>query len=131
MNPLFADTFYFLALLNSSDPAHRKAVGFDVERPQLITTRWVLMEVADALSAPQNRQLFLHLLKTLEHAADVNIIHSDKLFHPAVDLFTRRPDKEWSLTDCASFVVMNDLRLRDALSADRHFEQAGFRSLLR
>lgn len=47
-----------------------------------------------------------------------------------MDLYRARPDKEWSLTDCTSFVVMNECGLTDALTGDRHFEQAGFKALL-
>jgi predicted nucleic acid-binding protein len=47
------------------------------------------------------------------------------------DLYAARLDKQWSLTDCVSFEVMRDMRLTDALASDHHFEQAGFRALLR
>jgi predicted nucleic acid-binding protein len=53
------------------------------------------------------------------------------LFARGLDLFAKRPDKHWSLTDCTSFVVMTDQKLTDALTADEHFEQAGFRTLLK
>jgi len=55
---------------------------------------------------------------------------SARLFDAALDLYQRRPDKDWGLTDCASFVVMSDRKLTDALTADEHFRQAGFRPLL-
>jgi len=51
--------------------------------------------------------------------------------HGGLELYARRPDKSWSLTDCISFVVMTDRGLTEALTGDHHFEQAGFRALLR
>ncbi len=131
MNAVFADTFYFLALINDRDAAHPRALQFDAARP-LITTAWVLTEVGDALSVPENRPAFLQLLETLQDSPDARIIGpTDELFKRGIELFRQRVDKEWSLTDCISFVVMNDERVTDALTGDRHFEQAGFRALLK
>jgi predicted nucleic acid-binding protein len=131
MNEVFADTFYFLALLNPKDSAHARAASVALGRPQLVTSRWILTEVGDALSAPVNRNLFLELLKTLEGSRDVTIVEfSEDLFRRAVRLFGDRRDKDWPLTDCTSFVIMEELDFRDALTADRHFVQAGFRPLL-
>ena len=48
----------------------------------------------------------------------------------AIRLFAARSDKDWSLTDCLSFVVMERKRIREALTADNHFEQAGFQAIL-
>ena len=92
----------------------------------------MLTEVGDAFSAPENRPAFLELLDTLKASPDARIIGpSPELFERGVDLFRQRPDKEWSLTDCISFVVMRDASLTEALTGDHHFEQAGFRALLR
>jgi predicted nucleic acid-binding protein len=56
---------------------------------------------------------------------------SAPLLQRAVTLYAERPDKEWGLTDCTSFIVMEERGIRDALTADEHFRQAGFRPLLR
>ena len=56
---------------------------------------------------------------------------SRRLFTRGLALYKERTDKEWSLTDCISFVIMRDLKLSAALTADRHFEQAGFMALLK
>ena len=133
MKALFADTFYYLALASEDDAAHQRTV--DISRSlkgRTITTAWVLTEVADALAAPQQRPVFAALLERLLADAAVTIVPpSQELFERGVELFNDRPDKGWSLTDCISFVVMDQRRLMDALTADHHFEQAGFNVLLR
>jgi uncharacterized protein len=129
----FADTFYFLALLNPDDQAHGDAVRWASKpRGSLITTAWVLTEVADAMSAPANRSSFLTLLSGLRRNPVVEILPAEaKIFDRGLDLYARRLDKAWSLTDCISFVVMSDRGLTEALTGDHHFDQAGFRALLR
>lgn len=63
---------------------------------------------------------------------DVEILSVDsELFSKALKFYSSRIDKEWGLTDCISFVVMKDRKLKDALTSDHHFEQAGFQALLR
>ena len=132
MNAVFADTFFFLALLNDRDEAHAKALQFDATARPLVTTAWVLTEVGDALSAPENRAAFLQLLDTLKDSPDARILGpTPELFERGVELFRQRPDKEWSLTDCISFAAMREVSITDALTGDRHFEQAGFRALLK
>jgi uncharacterized protein len=132
MNAVFADTFYFLALINERDAAHGKAVQFDAATQLLITTAWVLTEVGDALSAPENRPAFLQLLDTLRNSPDARIIGpTPELFERGLELFRQRADKEWSLTDCISFVVMTNEHIEHALTGDRHFDQAGFYALLK
>jgi predicted nucleic acid-binding protein len=133
MRVFFAGTYYFLALMNPSDPAHQKAVVW-ASRPQgtLVTTAWVLVELADAMCAPVNRSTCLTLISRLRTNPSFEIVAPDMdLFDRGLSLFASRPDKAWSLTDCISFVVMTDRGLTDALTGDRHFEQAGFRVLLR
>ena len=132
MNALFADTFYYLALLSRDDATHERAV--EVSRAVLadtVTTAWVLTEVADALAAPAQRGAFLTLLNSLRADPNVVIIPpSNDLFQRGISLYGERLDKDWSLTDCISFVVMRDHGMAEALTGDHHFEQAGFRILL-
>ncbi len=132
MNASFADSFYFLALLNPRDAAHDRAVAASRALPgRLVTTDYILIEVADALSSPRDRPRFLALLDALAADPDTAIIPADgDLFRRGTDLFRARADKDWPLTDCLSFVVMADLGLTEALTGDRHFLQAGFRPLL-
>lgn len=132
MNVLFADTYYYLAIVNEADSGYRRAMEFSENFHGLTTTtEWVLMEVADALSSQLQRPAFIELLDSLVHDPTVTIISaSHKEFEQGVDLFSRRFDKSWSLTDCTSFVVMKDRGITEALTADKHFAQAGFTPLL-
>lgn len=134
MIPLaFVDTFAFLAMLNPADMRHAEAMQwFNTSRVPLVTTEWVLTEVADALSAPRSRRAAVIVEQRLRADARVSIVGSSAdLFRRGFDLYAARPDKEWSLTDCVSFVVMTDLGISDALTGDHHFEQAGFVALLK
>jgi len=129
----FADSFYFLALFNSRDAAHERAV--DASRSfqgELVTTDWVLTEVADALSDPANRNECVELIDDVRRSPRVIAVPATRtLFESGWALYRERPDKDWSLTDCISFVVMQQRGLSDALTGDHHFEQAGFRALLK
>ncbi len=129
----FADTFFFLALLNSRDAAHQQAVDFSCSSDTpLLTTAWVLTELADGLARSSKRDAFRQVLDDL--AADPNSVvirPSQQLFEKGAQLYGDRPDKQWSLTDCISFVVMAEEGISDALTGDHHFEQAGFVALLK
>jgi hypothetical protein len=133
MRPFFADTFYYLALVNEDDGAHAETLAFaEGMAAPTITTAWVLTEVADALSAPADRREFLGLLQALRADPLSTIVPATQaLFDQGVEFFAQRADKYWSLTDCISFVVMQEHGLTDALTGDHHFEQAGFRILLK
>lgn len=133
MNATFVDTFYYLALVNREDSGHGRAMAASRHRQErLVTTQWIMLEVADALAGPIERPKFLAILEAIEKDPTVTLVEANgALFQRAVDLYRRRPDKEWSLTDCTSFVVMEDEQIREALTADAHFEQAGYTALLK
>ncbi len=130
---VFADTFYFLALLNSGDEAHVLAQQFAADRStRLLTTAWVLTELADGLAETNGRKILAPLIRELEVNSQAEIVPPEPaLWRRAIELYDQRPDKNWSLTDCASFVTMRDRAINDALTGDHHFEQAGFRALLK
>jgi uncharacterized protein len=132
MKPVFADAVCFLALLSPADQWHAKARSLSTEsRSPLLTTEFVLTEVGDGLSRPENRGQFARLLVSLQSQPDVEIVPAtSELWRQGCELHARRPDKEWSLTDCTSFVVMEQRGIVEALTSDRHFEQAGFRLLI-
>lgn len=133
MRNCFADTSYYLALANRKDENHARAMDEADRLPDLmVATAWVLTEVADALASPPNRPAFLRLLDMLRSDPAVEIIPADsELFDAGADFYARRPDKGWSLTDCMSFIVMGRRGIVDALTADHHFEQAGYRAMLK
>jgi uncharacterized protein len=134
MSAVFADTHFFLALLNPSDQWHRKAVSFTaLFTGQMVTTGWVLTELADALASPQKgRAEFLSTRDDLRGDPDARIIAcDDALMEEGIRLYAQRGDKKWSLTDCISFVVMHREHITEALTGDHHFEQAGLTALLK
>jgi predicted nucleic acid-binding protein len=123
---------YFIALVNPRDQYHSRAVTFDLNNRKLVTSGFVLLEVADGFSKPGDRQRAVDLIDALESDSNVEFISvNDDLYRNGLELFRRRPDQTWSLTDCTSFVLMQQLGLAEAITADHHFEQAGFTILLK
>jgi hypothetical protein len=133
MNACFADTFFYVALLSRRDRRHARALraATELDAP-IVTTAWVMAEVANAASAPTARARFLALWDALVENPSVQVVPADPgLFDRGLALYRSRLDKHWSLTDCISFVVMQERGIQEALTGDHHFEQAGFRALLR
>jgi predicted nucleic acid-binding protein len=133
MSTFFADAYYFIARINQDDQYHGRVIEFSkTMRANLVTTDWVLMEVADALAGSevrnQARDYFLYL-RSLPHCEVIEAARD--LFDRALNYYHRHADKDWSLTDCTSFMVMRDLGIKEALTGDKHFEQAGFVALLK
>ena len=133
MKTVFADAFYFVGLLNRADQHHARVVAAARQlRDELLTTEWVLAEFADALAESASRRLVPRFVHELEHDSKVKIVRaSTDLFRRGLQLYEERPDKDWSLTDCISFVVMTDEGIHEALTGDQHFDQAGFKALLK
>ncbi len=132
MSAVFADTFYFLALLNKRDEAHAQAVEYAAVADRLVTTEWILTELADGLAASRRRDVFVQTRQQLLADANVLVVPLDmSMYERGVKLYGVRADKEWSLTDCISFEVMRQQGLKEVLTGDHHFEQAGFVALLK
>jgi uncharacterized protein len=129
---VFADTFFFLASINPADAAHRRALTFSNNyNGPLITTAWVVTEIADALAHRENRRVFQNLYSAISTDPRIDIIAPDPdLYDRGLALFFERSDKNWSLTDCISFVVMKDRGISEAATGDHHFVQAGFQLAL-
>jgi uncharacterized protein len=132
MNRVFADAFYFVALLNRADQYHTQATRAASQLlGEVVTTEWVLTEVADALSGSASRRSVAPFIRDLAQDPRVKIVRAgEEWFERGLQLYEQRPDKDWTLTDCISFAVMNHEKLTDALTGDHHFEQAGFKPLL-
>jgi len=103
MKPVFADSFYYVALMSARDAGHAAAVEWSRTcTRQAITTEFVLVEVANGLAAAGRRDAFGALLKDLQADPMAVILPaSSELFHSGAALYLRRPDTELSLTDCA------------------------------
>jgi len=130
------DTAYAIALSSPNDLFHHRAVQLADELKaagtRLVTTRAILLEIGNALSKQRHRRAGVMLLNSLEADPRVEIISlSEELYRRALRLYRERPDKEWTLTDCVSFIVMEDRGISEALTTDEHFQQAGFQVLMR
>ena len=133
MRTVFADTSFYVAALSPGDANRPRAeVVGKAFRGHVVTTEYVLLEVATFFCAAAHRGVFLGLLQTLHNDPETTVVPaSPDLWQRGVALFAARPDKDWSLTDCISFVVMQERGIMETLTADHHFEQAGFVPLLK
>jgi hypothetical protein len=133
MNGIFADTSYYVALLLKNDSRHERAVELTMHNSGLVvTTGWILSELGSFLSPPPTRQLFVDLVKDLQSDPGVAVVSADMVqFNSGLEIYRGRPDKAWSLVDCISFLIMREKGLIDAWTTDHHFEQAGFRAMLK
>jgi predicted nucleic acid-binding protein len=129
-----ADAFYFLAILSPGDQHHARTLRPTHQlRAHFVTTDWVLTEVADALSkGGESRSRAVGLIRHLHGTPGWEVVSfSQALRGKSLDFYGQHADKEWTLTDCTSFVVMQERSITEALTGDRHFEQAGFIALLK
>ncbi|MGD9855047.1 MAG: type II toxin-antitoxin system VapC family toxin [Planctomycetaceae bacterium] len=133
MTAVFADTSFYVALASPRDALHARAQE-QAERhaAAVVTTVYVLLETANFLCRSPDRAVFVALIEALDADPQTTIVvGSHERFVAGCVRYRDRPDKDWSLTDCLSFLTMQELGLTDALTADHHFEQAGFRAMLR
>lgn len=133
---VFVDTGYLLALLADDDKLHGVAMAWRRKvaerRLRFVPISAILLEVGDAFRLPQIWPKAEAVIAAMEVHPDITIVEVDRvLLKRARDVKSTYRDKEWGLTDCTSFVIMWDLGMTRALSFDKHFEQAGFRALLK
>ena len=136
MGEVFADAGYWIAMMDLDDELHDKARAAteEVGPSRLVTTQMVLVEALNYMSGSgeYKRQLASGMLRRLMNSPGVEVIpQTDAQFRAAVERYASRSDQRWSLTDCASFLVMEERNISEALAYDRDFEQAGFSALLR
>ena len=134
MKTVFADTGYWVALLNPKDDWHELAVNASksLGKVRLITTEMVLDELLAALSKVPVRASVIRGVDAIRSNPNAEVVPQTSIqFSEAFDAYRRMTDKEWSLTDCASFALMRERGLFEALAHDNHFQQAGFVALLR
>lgn len=135
MQKVFIDTFAWISLVNTRDIHHTSVLevlrNLRQQRVLLITTEFVLLEVADALCKPNLRPQTIDFINRLRSMNILQIIPvSTELFASGWRLYCQRNDKDWGLTDCISFVVMKQQNITLAFTSDRHFVQAGFTKLI-
>ncbi|MBT9330446.1 type II toxin-antitoxin system VapC family toxin [Paracidobacterium acidisoli] len=135
MERVFADTGYWIALLNARDELHQKAsaVSRDIVPDQIVTSEMILTEFLNSFSdyGIHLRQAAAKAVESLRQSKVRIFPQTPQLFANALHQYQLMADKSWSLTDCASFLIMEEERLTAALTHDRHFAQAGFQALLR
>ncbi|GBE76010.1 hypothetical protein myaer87_32370 [Microcystis aeruginosa NIES-87] len=134
MKQIFADTFYWVALINSQDNWHQRVreVTSSLKNVELVTTDEVLVEVLNFMSAQgaNRRRRTVEFIDDLLQNPRLQIIPQNReSFLQGFELYRRRPDKEYSLTDCISMTVMQRLKIGEVLTHDNHFKQEGFRIL--
>jgi len=135
---VFVDTAGWLALLNPRDGIHTQATSVRGDlrrrRVKLVTTEFVLIEVADAFAEPPLRAVAVEFYGGLRQGNTPMTLEvvpvSEDLLAKGWMLYGQRPDKGWGLTDCISMVVMHERGITDAFTSDDHFTQAGFTVLL-
>jgi len=134
--PAFADTSFFFALAAKRDRTHEPAVKaftrlLRLQRP-LVTTDYVLDETLTLTKARTSAKVALALLDRIESSPALSIQHiTHDRFAAAKAFFRKHADHGYSFTDCTSFVLMHEMEIRDVLTTDRHFAQAGFRTMLK
>ena len=135
MNAVFADAGYWIALFNPRDQLHTKAITISntLHGRSIVTSQMVLTEFLNHYAALGQlfRQRAVQVVRSLQDDADVEVVpQTETQFAAALTLYAQRPDKEWGLIDCASFLIMQERGITEALAHDDHFHQAGFIPLL-
>jgi uncharacterized protein len=133
---VFADTGYWVALLNPHDELHDKAIELSksLNPVHIVTSEMVLTEVLNDFSKRGDylRQVATKLIDIINDDPNTTVVaQTSNQFQQGLELYKNRLDKNWSLTDCVSFKIMEDMGIYEALAYDKHFKQAGFESLLR
>jgi predicted nucleic acid-binding protein len=130
---VFLDTYGLIAWINTRDVAHQPVkLYLDTYSGSIVTTEWVLLEFADALSLSGAKPFAIEAIKRIHRLPMFQVVGFEPpVFQAGFHLYETRSDKDWSLTDCISFAVMSERGLSEALTADHHFEQAGFRAVFK
>ena len=138
MSDLFVDTSGWANLIDVSQPFHSFSVKIyqnaRSQKHKIITTSYIITELIALLSKPLRipRPKAIAFIQSLKTSPYIEVIHiSKEIDTKAWELLMQRQDKEWSLVDCSSFIVMQESKITESLTSDHHFEQAGFICLLK
>ena len=131
----FVDASGWIALVNANDTLHQQSVRLFQQRLKeeggFVTSSVVLLEVGNWLSPIPLRRLASGLMERIEHSGRIQVVElTPELYRKGWRLYSERPDKDWGVIDCISFTIMQERNIVEALTADRHFQQAGFVALL-
>jgi uncharacterized protein len=134
MKQIFADTSYWIGLVNPRDQIHPKVMKItqQLTSVRLLTTEMVLVELLNTFSDSPFRRAVSGMVLKLRNDRNVRIVpQTSEQFESALRRYKQAADKSWTLTDCASFEVMEAEQIQAALTHDQHFAQVGFETLLR
>lgn len=134
MKQIFADTGYWIGSVNPRDQIHQKVMKItqELSSVRLVTSEMVLGELLNSFSDSPVRRAVAGMVQKLRNDRHVRIIpQTSEQFESVLRRYRQVADKSWSLTDCASFEVMEAEQIQGALTHDQHFAQAGFETLLR
>ena len=136
MRKIFADTGYWIALLNPDDALHQKArnLTISLKNVPIVSSEMVFTELLNAFSGSGSfyRRKAVNFINYSFNSPEIEVVsQTNELFKNALELYNNRPDQAWSHTDCTSFKIMQQQNILEALAYDKHFEQAGFVALLR
>ncbi len=138
MPEIFADTAGWANFFIQTEPFHTQAVQlmkqWHSKQTRLITTNYILTELIALFTSPLRvpRETQIKAIETIKTASWVHIIHVDAVMdEEAWQLLTQRQDKNWSLVDCSSMIVMQHRHITSVFTTDHHFEQAGFNKVLK
>jgi predicted nucleic acid-binding protein len=136
MRSVFADTCYWIAIANPDDQLNgiARAVSESIGQVHIYTTDTILIEILNFFSrrGGKLKQLAVVMVKTIQNDANTTVIpHSKSLMNEAIELYSNRLDKQYSLVDCISMVCMKKHKLYDALTDDHHFTQESLNALLK
>ena len=133
MTAVFADTLYWIAIFLPDDPWAKAAISVDLSDVRLVTTEEVIGEFLTGISSygEQTRLLACRFVREILADVDIEVVEqSHESFIGGLSLYERRPDKQYSLTDCISMNVMKRKGISKVLTNDRHLSQEGFVRLL-
>ncbi len=130
MKQIFADTFYWVALINKKDNWHQRVIEVTstLKNVEIVTTDEVLIEVLNFLSAiAPLRRCTVQFVDDIMQNPHIKVIPQNReSFLEGLNLYRHRLDKEYSLTDCISMTVMQRLKINEVLTHDNHFKQENF-----
>jgi predicted nucleic acid-binding protein len=138
MPNLFIDTSGWANLIDISQPFHTLSANIyqntRSQKHKIITTSYIITELVALLASPLRipRPKAIAFIQSLKTSPYLEVIYiSQEIDTKAWELLMQRQDKEWSLVDCSSFIIMQERKISESLTSDHHFEQAGFIRLLK